>query len=422
MSRVVVIGGGVIGVTTGAAIARRGLKVTVLERSEMLGAGATARNGGQLSYSYTDALASPAILRDLPGLLAGFDPAFRIRVRLSPPFLAWGLKFLANCTATRFTENTRAVLRLALSSRVALDRLRHRYPDLSFHHGTSGKLHLYDDRAKLQRAAASMDLKNRLGCEQRVLSRDETLAVEPALSVSGRAFVGAIYSPLDEAGDPRAFTQALATIAAREYAMDIMPRTVAERFILDRGRIRAVDTSRGPIEGDVFVLATGTDVPALARTAGLRVPIAAMKGYSITLPATQEAPVVSITDTRAKIVFCRLGDRLRIAGMAELGRLDASIDARRIDVLLNAARACLPAAARWQEDPHPWAGLRPMTPDSRPIIGATRLSNLFLNCGHGMLGWTLACGSAELTARCVAGEDAEEGFLAIADDFRLERF
>jgi D-amino-acid dehydrogenase len=422
MSRVVVIGGGVIGVTTGAAIARRGLKVTVVERAETLGGGATARNGGQLSYSYTDALATPAILRDLPRLVAGLDPAFRIRVRLTPQFLSWVCRFVANCTASRFTENTRAVLRLALWSRLALNRLRGRYPDLTFHHGSSGKLHLYDDAAKLQWAVRSIALKNLLGCEQRVLSRDEMLAIEPALSASGRPFVGAIYSPLDEAGDPSAFTQALAAIAARDYGMDLMPRTVAERFIVDHGRIRAVDTSRGPIEGDVFVLATGPDVATLARRAGLRVPVAPMKGYSITLPATKDAPVISITDTRAKIVFCRLGEQLRIAGMAELGRLEASIDARRIEVLLNTARTLLPEAAHWREDPQPWAGLRPMTPDCRPIIGATRIANLFLNCGHGMLGWTLACGSAELTACWVAGEDPAKGAFPSADDFSLARF
>jgi D-amino-acid dehydrogenase len=422
MSRVVVIGGGVIGVTTGAAIARRGLNVTVLERAESLGGGSTARNGGQLSYSYTDALAAPAILGELPGLLAGFDPAFRVRFRLTPQFLTWICRFLANCTASRFTENTRAVLRLALLSRSVLIRLSHRYPDLTFDHGTAGKLHLYADAAKLRGAMASMKLKNLLGCEQRVLSRDEALAMEPALSHGGRSFVGAIYSPLDEAGDSNAFTQALAKIAAREDGMDIMPRTVAERFIFDRGRIRAVETSRGPIHGDVFVLTTGPDVPTLARTAGVRVPVVPMKGYSITLPATKDAPIISITDTRAKIVFCRLGGQLRVAGMAELGRLDSRIDARRIDVLLNAARTCLPAAAHWREDPHPWAGLRPMTPDSRPIIGATRISNLFLNCGHGMLGWTLACGSAELTACRVAGEDPADGSRALAADLSLARF
>jgi D-amino-acid dehydrogenase len=301
-------------------------------------------------------------------------------------------------------------------------RLRRRHPDLTFSHGASGKLHLYDDAAKLHAATKVMELKNRLGCGQRVLSRDETLAIEPALSGCGRPFVGAIYSPLDEAGEPQVFTRALATIAAREYGLELMPRTVVERFVFDRGRIRAVDTSRGPIEGDAFVLTTGADLPALARTAGLRVRVAPMKGYSISLPATRDAPLISITDTRAKIVFCRLGDQLRIAGMAELGRHDVGIDARRIDVLLNAARTCLPGAAHWHEDPRPWAGLRPMTPDCRPIIGATRIPNLFLNGGHGMLGWTLACGSAELTASWVAGEDPAEESFAFADDFSLARF
>jgi len=422
MTRVVVIGGGVIGVTTATAIARRGLKVTLVERAETLGGGATARNGGQLSYSYTDALAAPAILRDLPRLLAGLDPAFRVRVRLTPQFITWIMRFLGNCTVSRFTENTRAVLRLALLSRLALIRLRRSFPDLAFNHCAAGKLHVFDDAAKLKGASASIPLKNQLGCEQRLLSRNEMLAIEPALSGSGRPFVGGIYSPLDEAGDPHAFTHALAAIAARDYGMDIMLGTGAERFIVDRGRIRAVETSRGPIQADVFVLTTGPDVPSLARTAGLRVPVAPMKGYSITLPATEDAPVISITDTRAKIVFCRLGDQLRIAGMAELGRVDRNIDEHRIDMLLNAARTCLPMAAHWHEDPHAWAGLRPMTPDCRPIIGATRISNLFLNCGHGMLGWTLACGSAELTAGWVAGEDLGEGSLAIANDFRLARF
>jgi D-amino-acid dehydrogenase len=422
MTRVVVIGGGVIGVTTGAAMARRGLQVTVLERAERLGGGATAHNGGQLSYSYADALAAPAILRDLPRLLAGLDPAFRIRVRPTPQFLTWTFRFLTNCTASRFTANTRAVLRLALSSRSALIRLRRRFPELAFDHGASGKLHLYDNAVKLKSAAASIPLKNQLGCGQRVLSRAEMLAMEPALSGSERPFVGAIYSPLDEAGDPQAFTQALAALAARDFSMDIMSHTVAERFLVDRGRIRAVNTSRGLIEADVFVLATGSDVPTLARTAGLRVPVAPMKGYSITLPATKDAPVISITDTRAKIVFCRLGDQLRIAGMAELGRLDTRIDAHRIERLLDAARACLPLAAHWCEGPHAWAGVRPMTPDCRPIIGATRISNLFLNCGHGMLGWTLACGSAELVAGWVTGEVPAEGACAMADDFRLARF
>ena len=421
-TRVVVIGGGVIGVTTAAALARRGLQVTLLERSQTLGSGVTARNGGQLSYSYADALAAPSIWRDLPRLLAGLDPAFRIHANLSPDFLGWAIRFLTNCTTARFVANTRAVLRLALQSQSALAVLEARHPELDFKHTATGKLHLYRAAKKFAAAKAAMHLKNDLGCDQRALAIDELLAIEPALSAGRRNIVGGIYSPGDEAGDPYLFTQGLAALAAREYGLAVLTSTAGNQFILEGRRIRAVRTPHGLIEADLFVLAAGCDSAALAKTVGIRLPIYPMKGYSITLPATPGSPTVSITDTQAKIVFCRLQDQVRIAGMAEIGRADDAIDARRIDSLMSAARTCLPAAADWRDDPNAWTGLRPMTPDSRPIVGATPIANLFLNCGHGMLGWTLACGSAELTAAVMVEERRTPETRALADDFSLTRF
>jgi D-amino-acid dehydrogenase len=417
MKRILVIGGGVVGVTTANALARLGFPVTLLEQSETLGNGATHRNGAQLSYAYSDALGSPSLLRSLPELLFGLDPAFRAYLSFDPRFWIWLGSFLANCTAARFRANTLAILRLALESRSSLATLRARHGDLAFDHSRPGKLHIYDDNAKFEAARVGMTLKSAFGLEQRALSAEEAVTVEPALASTRRRIAGAIHSPIDEAGDAYLFTQSLAHIAAREHHLQILTGQRAQSFIKEGSRIRAVATPSGPVEADIFVLAAGCHSSALARTAGVRLPIFPMKGYSVTLPATSSAPRLSITDARAKIVFCTLNGRVRIAGMADLGRDDVTVEPDRIRQLMADAKCCLPNAANWNADPHLWAGIRPMTPDSRPIIGSTNISNLFINSGHGMLGWTLACGSADLTAALITGENPP-----LADEFSLRRF
>jgi len=416
LKRILVIGGGVVGVTTANALARSGLSVTLLEQS-VLGQGATHRNGAQLSYAYSDALGSPSVLRSLPELLFGFDPAFRAHLSFDPRFWSWLGSFLANCTAARFKANTLAILRLALLSRSSLAALTARHGDLAFDHCRPGKLHIYDDERKFEAARVGMTLKNPYGLGQRALSAEEAIAVEPALACTRRNIAGAIHSPNDEAGDAYLFTQSLASIAAREHHLQVLTGQRAQYFIKDGLRIRAVATPSGLIEADIFVLAAGCDSSALARTVGVRLPIFPMKGYSVTLRSSPGSPRLSITDARAKIVFCTLSERVRIAGMADLGRHDVTVEPDRIKQLIADAKYCLPNAAIWDAEPHFWAGIRPMTPDSRPIISATPVSNLFINSGHGMLGWTLACGSADLLAALIMGEDP-----SVAADFSLERF
>jgi len=417
MKRILVIGGGVVGVTTANALARLGLPVTLLEQSATLGTGATHGNGAQLSYAYSDALGSPSVLRSVPALLCGFDPAFRAYLSFDPRFWVWLGSFLANCTAARFKANTLAVLRLALQSRSSLAALSAGHADLAFDHCRPGKLHVYDDKPKFDAARVGITLKNAFGLEQRALSAEEAIAVEPALASTRRKIAGAIHSPADEAGDAYLFTQSLATIAVREHRLQILTAQRAQRFIREGSRIRAVATTSGLIEADIFVLAAGCDSSDLARTAGVRLPIFPMKGYSATLPASSSSPRLSITDASAKIVFCTLNGRVRIAGMADLGRCDANVEPARVRQLMADAKFCLPNAAIWDADPHFWAGLRPMTPDSRPIISPTSVSNLFINSGHGMLGWTLACGSADLIAALITGENP-----SLAADFSLRRF
>ena len=420
LKRVIVIGGGVIGITTALALARRGADVTVLESAPAVGSGASAGNGAQLSYSYADALGAPAILSELPRLLAGRDPAFRIH--LSAGSLRWALSFLMNCTAARFAANTRAVLLLALQSRAALAALRASCPDLEFSHTRTGKLFIYDSAEKLRLATATMGPKNELGCSQRAVGVEELFAIEPALARSGRDIEGAIFSPFDETGDAQAFTRSLAAHAARDYGVKVLTRTPVQALRVERQRVRAAVTGSGELEADVFVLAAGAASRALARGVGLHLPIHPMKGYSITLPATASSPTTSITDSRARIVFARLGDQVRVAGMAELGRADTAIDSRRIAMLLEAAKECLPAGAEWRAGPNAWSGLRPMTPDCRPIISRTAVGNLLVNCGHGMLGWTLACASADLLASLVSEAPPTPEVERRLADFSLRRF
>jgi D-amino-acid dehydrogenase len=420
--RAVVIGGGVIGVTTAAALARRGMKVTLVERSRTLASGASGRNGAQLSYCYADALGTPAFVRNLPRLLAGLDPAVRLQASLRPTFWSWAVRFLRNCTGARHLANSRAVLRLALHSRLTLEALRLRYPQLEFGYAPTGKVHIYDEPRAFAAASAMVSLKNGLGCAQRVLNVQELLHVEPALAACTRRIVGAIYSPIDEAGDPYLFTHGLVAVTQREHDLTVLTGTAAERLLTRGQRVCAVQTNVGTIEADAFVLSAGSSTPTLARRVGLNLPIFPIKGYSVTLPVTKASPAVSVTDTRAKIVFCPLRGAMRIAGMADLGQTDTRADMRRIALLLSAARTCLPDAAQYDAEPLAWAGLRPMTPDSRPIIGRTILTNLFVNGGHGMLGWTLACASAELMVAIILDTNPSGSMLDMAREFRVERF
>lgn len=245
-------------------------------------------------------------------------------------------------------------------------------------------------------------------------------SAEAALRFARDKIVGAIYSPIDESGDSAAFTRSLAQVASREHGPVVCTNTTVEGLIVAGNEVRAASTNNGAVVADKFVLATGGALN-LAGGVGIDLPIYPMKGYSVTLPTTPDTPSLSLTDTAAKIVFCRLGSRLRIAGLAELGRADDRVDQARVTMLIRMAQQCLPSAAQWRAAPEAWAGLRPMTPDSRPIIGKTRLRNLFLNCGHGMLGWTLACGSAELLTSLITEERPADEGLTLAEDFALSR-
>lgn len=414
---IIILGSGVIGVTTAYFLARRGHAVKVIEKASSAGQATSFANGGQLSYSYTDPLASPAILPKLTGLIAGKDPAFKIRLSADPALLSWGMRFLRNCTASRTRFNTRNILRLALYSRQRLHALLDEHA-IDFGYRRDGKLHVYADPEAFKNAVEAMRLKNEWGCRQEALDRTACLAKEPALKSWGGEIGGGIFSPLDESGDAYQFTSKLAEICQTVYGARFLYDTKIETLSAGNGRIVSVKTDKGSYQADVFVLSLGAYSPLLSRSIDLKLPVYPLKGYSLTVPAGVEAPTVSITDTRRKMVYCRLGERLRIAGMAELYGYDESLNPERVNELLEAAKEVFPKAGRYAEILHRWAGFRPSTPDSAPILGKTDYSNFYLNTGQGMLGWTLACGSAAVVAGVIDERPAAIDLTGLT----LERF
>ncbi|MGL4231847.1 MAG: FAD-dependent oxidoreductase [Casimicrobium sp.] len=395
----VVIGAGVVGCASAYLLAKAGHRVHLIDYAATHAAGTSHANGAQLSYSFVEPLATPSILRKIPGIVFGRDPALRLHPRMSLAQWRWGARFLLSCRESVVDESTRALLQLAHASRVEIQGLLD--AGLNFGHARTGKLVLLDSVAALGRARDTICLQCRYGADQVLLSRDETIAKEPSLSRSAAQIAGAIWSEADELCDPKRFCDALIE-AAREEGLATSFDCGAIGFRVIGRRVVGVSTALGDIEANTVVVANGMGATPLLRTIGIRVPIQPIKGYSITLPADAVAhmPQRSITDLARKIVYAPLGDRLRVAGFAELSAHDTIAHDECARALFNATRerfGCVQTIDEMQR----WAGLRPATPDSRPIVGGSKYENLFLNVGHGALGLTLAMGSARLIEQMV---------------------
>ncbi|WP_291007975.1 D-amino acid dehydrogenase [Ferrovibrio sp.] len=402
---VVVIGAGVIGMSTAWALARDGHRVTVLEAGPEPATGTSHANGAQLSYSYVAPLANPGIWADLPKLLFGPGAAVRFRPGLDLQQYRWGLQFLRACNTDMARSTIQALLRLAFLSRDILTNAGD-IAGLDFDHVQAGKLVVYSDAASLQAAAGLAQYQNTLGCQQQVLDRDGCLAREPALRHMGHRITGGIYTPDDAAGDPYKLCLGLAgLLGGHNGGVDFRFNTRVISLLRAGNRIGGVETEAGIVQGDAYVLAGGLDSRALALPIGIDLPIYPIKGYSFTLDVADEAeaPRVSITDYANKIVYARLGNRLRIAGMADIVGADHSLDSSRVQQLERQAGEAfkLPPGPR-----RAWCGLRPATPTGRPVLGASGLENLWLNVGHGALGFTLAFGSAAVIAALLGQREA----------------
>ncbi len=414
---VLVLGAGVIGVTTAYYLARAGHGVTVLDRGPEAGRETSFANGGQLSSSHASPWAAPSAPATALKWLGRTDAPLLFRLRADPALWSWSLKFLANCTAHRFRINTERALRMALYSRQALADLRAE-TTIAYDRLSRGILHFFRDEKSFAKARRQADFMAGLGCREEILNREECLALEPALARTHETIMGGLYSPEDESGDAYLFTKALAG-RCRDLGVVFRFATTIKQFRSETGRITGVETDKGVLGAENYVLALGSFSPLLARPLGLKLPVYPAKGYSVTLPMERpgKGPQVSLTDDALKLVYSRLGERLRVAGTAEFTGYDASLNAARTKPILDAAMKLFPGCADPSRATY-WAGLRPLTPDSVPIIGPTPYANLYLNTGHGTLGWTMACGSGRVLADLIGGKRPEIDLNGLG----LERF
>lgn len=394
-AKVIVVGAGVIGGATALALAEQGFKVNVIDRSNQVASEASSANGAQLSYSFTDTLASVETLKLLPKLLLEKIPAFRLSSGVDFGLFRWGMQFLRNCSASKADSNTVAVLNLALQSCCVMNKWRAKY-GFSFDHKASQKLQIFESHETLEKLKPRIALKNRFGAKQSLLSKEELLELEPSLKWANAELAGAVYSPGDEVGDAAIFTRLSIQKAIELGGGELFLNTEFRHFITNSGRFIGVQTSNGEMGADFIVLCCGYRSAVLARQLlGHWVPIIPMAGYALTYPAVSQTPKVSVTDTPNRMVLCRLGDKLRVAGMADIGRISDIPPHDRIHTLQSILKKRFPKAGDYDSPGDPQIGIRPMSPSGRPFIYRYKSSNLYFNCGHGMLGWTLAAGSAQ---------------------------
>ena len=398
--RVTVIGAGVVGVATAYYLALDGHDVTVIDERPAAGSGTSFANGGQLSYSFSDALGSPEFVRSLPRLMLHRDTG--ARVALSPGLIRWGIRLLMHSSRRRADESSLRTYREALRSAELMQALRED-TKIEFDFRASGKMILISGNEAIRRAKRTIKLKSEFGCDNVVLSGREAVDVEPALAAFTTLPEACIYSTGDQVGDAHRFSVALSRWLERETNCEFLFGIPVRAIKASGGRVVAVEHGGDDVPCDAVVVCAGTGSNALVHPLGLRLPIRAMRGYSVTLPTGDASPTTSITALDQHFVFSRLGDRVRIAGFADfIGDCDEQWVRQRTDELLRTAGELAPSAAKYgAAEKHRWSGVRPMTPDSQPIIGATAIGGLYTNTGHGMLGWTLACVSGDTVATLI---------------------
>jgi len=399
--RVAVIGGGVIGLTTAYSLVRQGHQVELIERRDEVALETSFANGGQLSYRYVSPLADAGVpLQALGWMLRAEDGPLRFRLRASLHQWRWCLHFLLACRRSVNRRNAAHLLRLALHSQQILRTWREQDRLEDFDWRANGKLVIHRDRTSLRKASAGLDGAT----GQRLLDANGCVEVEPALAPLAASLQGGIYSPGDEVGDCHLFCQRLLQrlCALPAFRLHAGRRVTAVRT--ERNRVRAVELDEGELDVDHLVIAAGTGSVALLRPLGIDLPIYPLKGYSLTLPLASEAnvPQTNVTDYDNKVVYARLGDQMRVAAMVDIGGWDGDLDPGRIGTLQRLASETFPGAGDYR-NARQWAGLRPATPEGTPLLGRSGIDNLWLNVGHGSLGFTLACGSADLLSSLIGG-------------------
>ena len=404
--KILVLGSGVIGVTSAWYLARAGHEVAMLDRQPQPAMETSFANGGQVSWGAANPWAAPEIPGKAIAWLFKRHSPLVLRPSLDPAMWSWLVQMLRNCTHARYLKNKESQLRLSRYSHSCLVQLRDDI-GLTYDRGTPGLLVLYRHQHDLVIAKREAQILDRLGIGYQFLDPDACIAYEPALRAARDKLVGGMLFAGDESGDCRQFTEQLA-VRAQQQGVKFHASTRITRLLADDKRITRVVTDRGELTADAYVLACGSYSPLLLKPMGIRLPVYPVKGYSLTVPITNSAaaPQGTLTDETYKLVVTRMGDRLRAAGTAELTGYDMTLHPGRVATLRHVLHDLFATAAD-SAGGEAWTGLRPMTPDNPPVIGVTEYKNLFLNTGHGTLGWTMACGSGRLLADILSGRKTD---------------
>lgn len=405
--KALVLGGGIAGVTTAYYLGKDGHDVTVLEANDQLGLEATASNAGIIAPGHSFAWGSPKAPAMLWRSLLGDETAIRMRLKPDLQLYAWGLRFLRECTATRARHNTLIKLRLCQYSQRLLNEVAHA-ERIDYQAISRGALYLYRDPALFEAGIQKMKLLGDHGQKQEILDGAGVAKLEPAFEPVQAKVAGAIRDVGDASGDARLFAEGLARTCREKFGATFETGTRITALRTERGRVRAAVTSRGERTADLYVLALGVEAPLVSRTIGVRLAVYPAKGYSSTFPikAGGLAPTVPGVDEQWLVGWSRMGDRLRLTSTAEFAGYDRTWTPRDFGNIMRFVKDMFPNAADWDRGEYR-ACLRPMTPDGRPIVGRGRYENLVYNCGHGHMGWTMACGTARIVSDLVAGRTPE---------------
>jgi D-amino-acid dehydrogenase len=400
--RIVVLGGGVVGVTTAYQLQKDGHDVVLLERNSELAAGASWGNAGMIAPGHSFVWSSPAAPMILLKSLAFKDQALRFKLSADPRLYAWSWLFLMECTSEKARRNTLLKHRLAAYSQSVLKEV---VADeaIDYDRNDRGIVYFYRSQQALDQGVTRMTLLESDGQAIELLDREGMIALDPSLASAKDKIAGGIYCPTDETGDSAKFTRALAAkVVARGGA--IHTSATITGFDTAGDDLTQVLTDKGAFKGDAYVLALGAHSPILARKIGIRLPIYPIKGYSLTIPVGNRLapPTVASVDEHNLVAISRFGDRIRVTATAEFAGYDTSHTPSDFAFMKQVTQELYPDGAEY-ERAEMWAGLRPMTPNNLPLFGRRRLRNLFLNTGHGHIGWTMSHGSARITADLIAG-------------------
>ncbi|RJG46590.1 D-amino acid dehydrogenase [Mesorhizobium sp. DCY119] len=415
--KIVVLGAGVVGTAAAYYLARDGHQVTVVERHPAPANGTSYSNAGFVSPGDAYAWASPGALKTFLKSLYKPELGIKIRPSLDPAFLSWTWRFLQQCTQARANANTNVKLRLALYSRECINEITSE-TGIDFDERRKGIVYFYRSQQGLDGGVEHFSYIGERGLEIEVVDRKRLFEIEPGLANSGDRIAGGIYSPMDQTGDSQLFTTRLADYASERHGAKFLYDTNVAGLEFSGDRVSAVKTAKGSIPCDAAVLSMGPESGVFARTLGLDLPIYPVKGYTATmeLKDPDNGPTMGSVDEERYVVFTRLGNRIRLASTAEFAGFDRSHKPADFERMFGTARELFPGAID-ESKAECWTGLRPMMPNSVPVIGKTRYGNLYFDTGHGHLGWTLACGSGKFLSDIVAGRKPDiepQGLLPVA--------